>query len=104
MLAGCLSGVVAQLLCKRQPKGRVAVHEILLKHEALPNTIRSGAISNMRAIIESGKNDGMTTMDWSLMDRVNDGSISAKEAFMKSANKQAFQHLLKPDELEEADH
>jgi Tfp pilus assembly ATPase PilU len=46
----------------------------------------------------------MTTMDWSLMDRVNDGSISAKEAFMKSANKQAFQHLLKPGELEKADH
>ena len=104
MLAGCLSGVVAQLLCKRQPKGRVAVHEILLKHEALPNTIRSGAIANIRAIIESGKNIGMTTMDWSLMDRVTDGSISAREAFMKSSNKQAFQHLLKPGELEEAEH
>ena len=104
MLAGCLSGVVAQLLCKRQPKGRVAVHEILLKHEALPNTIRSGAIANIRAIIESGKNIGMTTMDWSLMDRVTDGSILAREAFMKSSNKQAFQHLLKPGELEEAEH
>ncbi|HET7536213.1 MAG TPA: PilT/PilU family type 4a pilus ATPase, partial [Candidatus Didemnitutus sp.] len=38
MLAGCLAGVVAQLLCKRIPKGRCAVHEILLTHEALPNT------------------------------------------------------------------
>ena len=104
MLAGCLSGVVAQLLCKRQPKGRVAVHEILLKHEALPNTIRSGAIANIRAIIESGKNEGMTTMDWSLMDRVKDGSITAKEAFMKSASKQTFQHLLKPGDLDDDGH
>ncbi len=100
MLAGCLSGVVAQLLCKRQPKGRVAVHEILLRHEALPNTIRSGQISNIRAIIESGKNEGMTTMDWSLMDRVKDGSISAKEAFMKSSNKALFQGMLKPGDLD----
>ena len=100
MLAGCLSGVVAQLLCKKQPKGRVAVHEILLRHEALPNVIRTGQIANIRAIIESGKNDGMTTMDWSLMDRVKDGSISAKEAFMKSSNKATFQHLLKPGELD----
>jgi twitching motility protein PilT len=31
------------------PKGRCAVHEILLQHEALPNTIRSGQIANIRA-------------------------------------------------------
>jgi len=104
MMAGCLSGVVAQLLCKRQPKGRVAVHEILLRHEALPNTIRSGKIANIRAIIESGKNEGMTTMDWSLMDRVKDGSISAKEAYMKAASKQTFQHLLKPGDIDEDGH
>ena len=103
MLAGCLSGVVAQLLCKRLPKGRCAVHEILLKHEALPNVIRSGQISNIRAIIEGGKNDGMTTMDWSLMDRVKDKTISAKEAYMKSSNKALFFPLLKPGELD-ADH
>ncbi|MGA2052643.1 MAG: PilT/PilU family type 4a pilus ATPase, partial [Opitutales bacterium] len=52
MLAGCLAGVVAQLLCKRVPKGRCAVHEILFTHEALPNSIRTGQISNIRAIID----------------------------------------------------
>ena len=36
MLSSCLAGVVAQLLCKRIPSGRCAVHEILLAHEALP--------------------------------------------------------------------
>ncbi|MCF3652451.1 type IV pilus twitching motility protein PilT [Synoicihabitans lomoniglobus] len=102
MLAGCLSGVVAQLLCKRQPKGRVAVHEILLRHEALPNTIRTGAISSIRAIIESGKNDGMTTMDWSLMDRVKDKTITPLEAFMKATDKATFQPLLKPGDLDAA--
>jgi twitching motility protein PilT len=104
MLAGCLAGVVAQLLCKRIPKGRCAVHEILLSHEALPNTIRSGQIANIRGIIESGSNDGMITMDNSLMARVKDGTIEAKEAYMKGANKALFAPLLKPGDLEEGAH
>jgi twitching motility protein PilT len=100
MLAGCLAGVVAQLLCKKVPKGRVAVHEILLQHEALPNTIRSGQIANIRGIIESGKEEGMITMDNSLMARVKDGTVEPKEAYMKGSNKALFAPLLKPGDLE----
>ena len=100
MLAGCLAGVVAQLLCKRLPKGRCAVHEILLQHEALPNTIRSGQINNIRAIIEGGGADGMITMDQSLLARVQDGSISGKEAYMKAANKAGFTQFLQPGDLD----
>jgi len=102
MLSSCLSGVVAQLLCKRIPKGRCAVHEILLSHEALPNTIRSGQIANIKSIIESGSADGMITMDNSLMARVKDGTIEAKEAYMKAANKGLFASLLKPGDLDGA--
>lgn len=100
MLAGCLAGVVAQLLCKRVPKGRCAVHEILLQHEALPNTIRSGRISEIKSIIESGGADGMVTMDVSLMNRVKDGSIEPLEAYMKASNKAQFATLLPPGALE----
>jgi twitching motility protein PilT len=100
MLSSCLAGVVSQLLCKRVPQGRCAVHEILLSHEALPNTIRSGQIANIRAIIESGSNDGMITMDNSLLARVKDGTIEAKEAYMKAANKALFAPLLKPGDLD----
>ena len=100
MLSSCLAGVVAQLLCKRIPKGRCAVHEILLTHEALPNTIRSGQIANIKSIIESGGADGMITMDGSLMNRVKDGTIEPKEAYMKAAVKATFAPLLKPGDLE----
>ncbi len=100
MLSSCLAGVVAQLLCKRIPKGRCAVHEILLTHEALPNTIRSGQIANIKSIIESGGNDGMITMDHSLMNRVKDGTIAAKEAYLKAANKAMFAPLLQPGDLD----
>src|SRR5882757_9642846 len=100
MLSNCLAGVVSQLLCKRMPKGRCAVHEILLQHEALPNTIRSGQISNIKTIIESGGGDGMITMDNSLMNRVKDGTIEAKEAYMKAAVKNSFVSMLQPGDLD----
>jgi twitching motility protein PilT len=100
MLSSCLAGVVAQLLCKRVPKGRCAVHEILLTHEALPNTIRSGQIANIRAIIEGGSSEGMISMDQSLMARVKDGTVEPKEAYMKAANKALFAPLLKPGDLD----
>jgi twitching motility protein PilT len=100
MLGSCLAGVVAQLLCKKIPKGRCAVHEILLAHEALPNTIRSGMIGNIKTIIESGGGDGMVTMDNSLMARVKDGTIEPKEAYMKAAIKATFVPLLQPGDLD----
>lgn len=95
MLANSLTCVVSQLLCKRQPKGRVAVHEILLKHEALPNTIRTGRISDIRGIIESGSAQGMRLMDSSIKQCLEAGKISEEEAYMKASNKEAFAHLLK---------
>ncbi len=91
LLAGCLSGIVSQLLCKKQGGGRVAAHEILLQHEALPNVIRSGRISDIRAIIESAQTEGMCTMDGTLSRLVDAGTISAHEAYMKALDKKAFE-------------
>jgi twitching motility protein PilT len=90
MLGGCLSCVVSQLLCKRLPKGRVAVHEILLRHDALPNTIRSGKISAIRGIIESSRAQGMIMMDDSIKKCLDGGLIAPEEAYMKANNKEAF--------------
>jgi len=94
MLSSCLAGVVSQLLCKKISKGRVAVHEILLPHEALPNTIRTGQIANIRQLIESGSAEGMCSMDQCLMSRLKEGVIDAQEAYMKAANKNIFAPLL----------
>lgn len=104
MLASCLRCVVSQLLCKKLPSGRVAVHEILLQHDALPNTIRTGKTSEVRGIIESSKAQGMRLMDSSIAEQLKAGNISPEEAHMKAANKEAFQQFLPTlEELTEAD-
>ena len=94
MLADALYGIVSQLLCKRIDGGRIAVHEILLKHEALPHTIRQNSLSNIRNIIDQGGDAGMISMDSSIRSVFEDGIISGEEAYMKAIDKSAFvQHL-----------
>jgi twitching motility protein PilT len=101
MLAQSLTSVVSQLLCRTADnKGRVASHEILLKHEALPATIRDGAIANIRSIIEQSAGRGMRTMDSDLMRLYKDGIITATEAYMKATNKQDFEPLLTVEDMQ----
>ena len=97
LLAGCLRGIVSQLLCKKITGGRVAVHEILLPHDALGGTIRAGNIPAIRNIIEGGRAEGMMSMDVSLRERLDAGEISAREAYMKATDKTLFEKMLGPD-------
>lgn len=95
MLAESLQAVVSQLLCRTvDGRGRVAVHEILLWTEGLPNTIREGQISNIRTIIESNRGIGMCSMDVCLNDLMEEGRISAEEAYMKASDKKRFLEFL----------
>ena len=101
MLAQSLTAVISQLLCRtKDGKGRVAAHEILLKHDALPATIREGAIANIRSIIEQSAGRGMKTMDSDLMRLYKTGVISASEAFMKATNKQDFEPFLTQEDMQ----
>ena len=85
MLAECLQAIVSQLLCRKIPKGRIAVHEILLWSDGLPNTIRKGQIANIRSIIEGNKGRGMQSMDESIQEILDKGWITAEEAYMKAS-------------------
>ena len=101
MLSQTLTAVISQLLCKTADgRGRVATHEILLAHEALPSTIREGAIANIRSIIEQSSGRGMKTMDSDLMRLLNEGRITAAEAYMKATNKQDFEPRLTKDDMQ----
>jgi twitching motility protein PilT len=97
MLAECLTGVVSQLLCKKKNGGRVAVHEILLRTSGLANVVREGQISSIRSIIESNGEMGMCSMDNTLRELLNNGTITPKEAYLKAADKKEFAQFLPSD-------
>jgi twitching motility protein PilT len=101
MLAETLVGVISQLLCKTTDGKRCAAHEILLRHEALPNLIREGQLNNIRSIIESSAGAGMKGMDNDLMNLFREQRISAVEGYMKSADKTMFQDHLPPGFFDE---
>lgn len=90
MLAEALRGIVSQLLCKRKTGGRVAVHEILLKHGSLPNCIRHNSLSNIRNIIDQNREQGMISMDASLRALLSADIITTEEAYMKAIDKAQF--------------
>lgn len=91
MLAESLSGVVSQLLCRTADgKGRAAVHEVLLRTDALANAIREGQISSLRNIIESGRQEGMVSMDSSLKVLLAANKITPLEAYLKATDKKEF--------------
>jgi twitching motility protein PilT len=94
LLAGCLRGIVSQLLCKKVSGGRIAAHEILLPHDALGGTIRSGNISGIRNIIEGARAEGMVSMDITLREYLAAGHITVREAYMKSTDKTLFEKQL----------
>lgn len=94
MLAASLIGIVSQLLCMRKGGGRIAAHEILLRHDALPSCIRSGKITRVRQIIESSMKEGMITMDASLEKLLKEDLINAEEAYLKASTKSVFEKYL----------
>jgi twitching motility protein PilT len=93
-LSESLAAVVSQLLLPgKDGKGRVAANEILLRTLALPNLIREGNTPMMNSVIQSGRKDGMQTMDDSLLALVQAGRIDPREAYRKAADKARFESM-----------
>jgi twitching motility protein PilT len=102
-LSESLAAVVSQLLLPRaKGKGRIAVHEILLRTSALPNLIREGNTPLLRSLIQGGKTQGMQLMDDALFALVQAGEIRAEDAYKKAVEKARFEALLPKDRIEAA--
>lgn len=68
-LASVLEAVISQqILPKVDGTGRVAAFEIMIANTAIRNLIREGKTHQMQTVIQTGSNQGMQTMDASLLD------------------------------------
>ena len=101
-LSESLRAVIAQtLLRRRDEKGRVGCYEILLATSAVRNLIRDSKTHQIPALMEAGKRYGMQTLDEALQALLDQGVISAQDAWTKAVNKNKFRQFLdvQPDEL-----
>jgi len=94
MISTSLRGVVSQqLLPTIHRPGRAAALEIMINTPAVANLIRQGKLDQLETDIQSGGGIGMQPMDKALMDLVDKGWISGKEAYLQANNKHKFEQV-----------
>ncbi len=88
MLSESLRAVISQTLLKQKGgTGRVAAHEIMIGTPAIKNLIRENKIAQMYSSIQTGRNEGMQTMEQALKDLVEKNIISQTEAQRNTTQK-----------------
>jgi len=90
MLAESLKGVIAQQLLKTIDGKRCAALEILSVTTAASNLIREGKTFQIPSVIQTGKAEGMQSMDQALQALVTAKKVPADEARKFAVNKGLF--------------
>lgn len=94
-LADALQAVISQTLFKRADQaGRVAALELMMCNPAISNLIREGKTFQIPSAIQTGKRDGMRTMDASIVELLEAGKIDPTEASQKVINAEAISPYL----------
>ena len=79
-LSNILQAIVSQRLLPAIGGGRLAVAEVMVANPAVRNIIREGKTHQLDAVIQTGAEEGMQTMDRALAAQIKAGHISYDEA------------------------
>lgn len=79
-LSSILQAIVSQRLVPVIGGGRIAATEIMVATPAVRNIIREGKSHQLDAVIQTGAEDGMQTMDRTLAQLVKAGKVTLDEA------------------------
>jgi twitching motility protein PilT len=90
MLSDSLRAVISQTLCRKIGGGRVAAQEILLGVPAISNLIREGKTFQIESSMQTGRKQGMQTLNEHLLRLVQEGQVEAMEAYLKAVDKQGL--------------
>jgi twitching motility protein PilT len=94
--------VISQILCKRIPKGRVALHDILINTPSIAALIRDNKTFRIPSDQQTGTKYGMITLDENLFQKYQDGVISREDCMDKSADYQGMMQRLKEYDEQQA--
>jgi twitching motility protein PilT len=90
MLSESLQAVISQILLKKIGGGRIAAHEVMIGTAAIRNLIREAKVAQMYSAIQTGKKEGMWTLDQNLKELVAAGKVTTQVALAKAVNKKLF--------------
>ncbi len=94
MLSESLKGVLAQRLLRRADgNGRVLAMEVLVATPAVSALIREKKTFQLQSVIQTGRKDGMQSMDDSLMQLVREGRVTPQDAAPHLSSKEMLPAL-----------
>lgn len=94
-LANILMAVCSQRLVPAIGGGRVVAAEVLVANPAVRNIIREGKTHQLDAVIQTGAEEGMQTMDRTLVSLVQDGTITYDDARSFAVDLSEFERLMR---------
>jgi len=94
-LANILQAIVSQRLIPAIGGGRVAAAEVLVATSAVRNIIREGKTHQLEAVIQTGAEFGMQSMDRTLVNLVHSGTITYDEARMHAVDLDELDRLMR---------
>lgn len=93
-LSSVLQGVVSQRLVPMVGGGRVVATEVLVVNSAVRNIIRQAKTYQIDAVIQTGAEEGMHSMDSTLVRLVHEGKVAYEEAKGFAGNLDEFERLM----------
>lgn len=94
-LSMVLSGIISQsLLLSLDHSRRVLACEVLVVNNAVRNLIRERQLQQVYSVIQTGKSEGMVTMNESLKQLVSEGKIDADMAMERSPRPRELARML----------
>lgn len=90
MLSESLQAVISQALLKKIGGGRTAAFEIMVGTPAIRNLIRENKVAQMYSAIQTGRKDGMQTLDQHLQELVEHGIVARQAAREITVSKTLF--------------
>ena len=94
-LANILQGICSQRLVPAIGGGRVVAAEVLIANPAVRNIIREGKSHQLDAVIQTGADQGMQTMDRTLVKLVQTGVITYDSAREYAVDFSEFERLMR---------
>lgn len=94
-LANILMAICAQRLVPAIGGGRIAAAEIMVATPAVRNIIREGKSHQLDAVIQTGAEFGMQSMDKTLVSLIHSGAITYEEARMVAVDLDELDRLMR---------
>ncbi len=94
-LSNILMAICSQRLIPSIGGGRVAAAEILVATPAVRNIIREGKTHQLEAVIQTGGEHGMQSMDKTLVEMIHNGAITYDDARMVAVDLEELDRLMR---------